>query len=144
MRFKSMIISVVIFTFCGGNAFAQNATTSLKVNIEGIENHQGQILGTLCKKEEFLKTKCEYSSMLKLGANQENILVFENVVLGEYALQVFHDINGDFKLKTNIMGIPTEPFAFSNNAKAMFGPPKFEQAAFDVKPASVISISFEQ
>jgi uncharacterized protein (DUF2141 family) len=32
------------------------------------------------------------------------------------------------RMDMNPMGIPTEPYGFSNNAAGSFGPPKFEQA----------------
>ena len=35
---------------------------------------------------------------------------------------LFHDVNGDGEMNTNPFGIPTEPFAFSNNARGSFGP----------------------
>lgn len=144
MRIKSLAILSILVSSFGGFAQAGDATTTLKVNVEGIESNQGQVLATLCKKEEFLKSKCEYSGAVKLENNSEHVIVFENVKLGEYALQLFHDVNNDFKLQTNVMGIPTEPFAFSNNAKGKFGPPKFEQAAFEVTKDAEITVTFEQ
>lgn len=144
MRIKFLAILSILVSSFGGFAQAGDAITTLKVNVEGIESNQGQVLATLCKKEEFLKSKCEYSGAVKLENNSEHVIVFENVKLGEYALQLFHDVNNDFKLQTNVMGIPTEPFAFSNNAKGKFGPPKFEQAAFEVKPDTEITVTFEQ
>lgn len=51
---------------------------------------------------------------------------------GTYAIKVFHDVNDNGKLDTNWLGIPTEPYGFSNDAMGMFGPPSFEQASFKV------------
>lgn len=51
---------------------------------------------------------------------------------GEYGIKAFHDINGNGDLDTNVLGMPTEPFAFSNNAPANFGPATWEDAAFTV------------
>ena len=47
-----------------------------------------------------------------------------------FAISVIHDMNGNGKLDTNLFRIPKEPYGFSNNAGATFGPPKFEAAAF--------------
>ena len=47
---------------------------------------------------------------------------FSGVAPGQYAVRLFHDVNGDGQLNTNPFGIPTEPFAFSNNARGRFGP----------------------
>ena len=51
---------------------------------------------------------------------------------GTYALAIFQDLNGNGKMDTNILGVPTEPYGFSAGAAARFGPPAFDAAAFDV------------
>lgn len=56
----------------------------------------------------------------------------EGIEPGQYGAKVFHDMNGNGKLDTNIVGMPTEPFAFSNNAPASYGPAKWKDAAFEV------------
>ena len=50
------------------------------------------------------------------------------------SLRAFRDTNGNQKLDTNLLGKPSEPYAFSNNAKAQFGPPKPEATRFTLKP----------
>ncbi len=47
---------------------------------------------------------------------------------GEFAVAVYQDINSDGELNRNKLGVPVEPFAFSNNAMGRRGPPTFEQA----------------
>jgi uncharacterized protein (DUF2141 family) len=51
---------------------------------------------------------------------------------GEYAIRLFQDLKGTGKMAKNFLGIPTEPYAFSNNAKGSMGPPDFSAAAFEV------------
>ncbi|MGR3914222.1 MAG: DUF2141 domain-containing protein [Gammaproteobacteria bacterium] len=64
---------------------------------------------------------------------QETVrVVFAGVAPGVYAISSFRDENGDGELNSTIFGIPTEDYAFSNDARAAFGPPDFEKAAFDV------------
>ena len=52
---------------------------------------------------------------------------------GQYALSCFHDVNGNGKLNTNWMGIPNEPYGFSNNARPKFRAPNWGEASFDFK-----------
>lgn len=52
---------------------------------------------------------------------------------GDYAVSLFVDRNGNAKLDSNAIGLPTEPYGFSNDATGNFGPPGFEQARFSVK-----------
>ena len=54
---------------------------------------------------------------------------------GRYGIKVFHDADGDGQMGTNMIGFPTEPFGFSNNAPVSFGPPEFAAAAFEVGPS---------
>lgn len=51
---------------------------------------------------------------------------------GRYAVRVFQDINRNGKIDRNMLGIPSEPFGFSNDAMGSMGPPSFDQAAVTV------------
>lgn len=55
-------------------------------------------------------------------------------VPGRYGIKMFHDVDGDGAMATNMVGFPTEPFGFSNDAPVRFGPPSFADAGFDVGP----------
>ncbi len=57
---------------------------------------------------------------------------FPNTLAGTYAVKVFHDVDENGTLDTNWMGIPKEPYGFSNDAMGTFGPPSFQQASFKV------------
>jgi uncharacterized protein (DUF2141 family) len=50
--------------------------------------------------------------------------------MGDYAFSAFHDKDGNGEIDTNLVGIPKEPIAVSNNALGKFGPPKYEDAVF--------------
>ncbi len=63
---------------------------------------------------------------------------------GEFAIKLFHDVNGDDELNMNMLGIPNEPFGFSNNAPARFGPPGYGATKFTVpEGASQHTITFQ-
>ena len=49
---------------------------------------------------------------------------------GTYAASAYHDEDYDGALDTNLFGAPSEPFGFSNDARARFGRPDFAEAAF--------------
>ena len=58
--------------------------------------------------------------------------VFVGLPAGDYAMKAFHDVNGDGRMNTNPFGMPTEPFAFSNNARGNMGPASWDRAHFAV------------
>ena len=66
---------------------------------------------------------------------------FAGIPAGTYAVSVLHDVNGDGKLGTNLLGIPNEPVGFSNNVRLRFGPPRFQAAAFAVDGDEAITVT---
>ena len=60
---------------------------------------------------------------------------------GTYAIGIFHDVNLNNKMDNNLFGIHKEQYGFSNNARAFFGPPAFEAAAFKLNGATTQSIN---
>lgn len=103
---------------------------SLNLNVKNIKHDKGRIfIAIYNKEEEFMKERYADKSV-KVDA-RENLKVQFQLPPGRYAITIFHDINDNNELNTNIIGIPKEPYGFSNNPKITFGPPNFKQASFD-------------
>ena len=118
-------------------------TGDLKVEIVGLKSTEGQLRVALFDSEAaFLKNPVRagvVSIEQSQGHWQANSLRF-----GFYALAVYHDRNGDGKLNSNMLGIPLEPYGFSNNARGILGPPSFQDARFQVAgPQTRIVVSLE-
>lgn len=62
--------------------------------------------------------------------------VFRDLPPGRYALTVMHDENGNGRLDTNLIGMPTEGYGFSNNPVVM-RKPTFQEAAFEMPAAGL-------
>jgi len=67
-------------------------------------------------------------------------ITFNYLEPGDYAIKFFHDENGNGQMETNIMGLPTEGYGFSNNATSFLGPPDFEDMLFTVTKNESIAI----
>lgn len=73
--------------------------------------------------------------------NKQVVVVIDSLQYGEYAVRVFHDENKNEIVDTNILGIPTEDYGYSNNASGWFGPPSWDKAKFNFnKPEMTIEI----
>lgn len=59
-------------------------------------------------------------------------VVFEDLPYGEYAVSAYHDEDGNGKMKTVYGTIPLEGVGVSRDAKGVMGPPKFEDAKFEL------------
>lgn len=68
------------------------------------------------------------------------VAVFEGLAAGAYGMKAFHDVNDDGEMNVNPFGMPTEPYAFSNNAVGAMGPAKWDRARFEVSGATAQTI----
>ena len=59
------------------------------------------------------------------------LCVFPGVARGVYAISAFHDRNDNGRLDTNFLGLPTEDYCASRDARNHFGPPTFAAAKFN-------------
>jgi uncharacterized protein (DUF2141 family) len=104
-----------------------HAQGKLEVTVTNVREHKGTLrIGLFDSEEKFLKDAAQ-GKVVKATANEVTVL-FENLKSGTYALSVIHDQNENGDLDTNMVGIPSEGFAFGNNSMGMFGPPSFDDA----------------
>lgn len=86
-----------------------------------------------------------YATKRSKVENASATAVFENLPFGEYGVSLYQDQNSNGQMDKNAMGIPKEPYAFSNNARAMFKKPAWEKVKFDLQEAEkTITISFKE
>jgi uncharacterized protein (DUF2141 family) len=59
------------------------------------------------------------------------------VPAGSYAIMLYHDANANGRLdRGGLLRMPTEGYAFSNDAPVRMGPPSFEAMRIDVAPGA--------
>lgn len=125
----------VIILFLVGNLFAQpkQGKYKLTIKITGIREISGTIEIALYNNEKsFPKEGKEYlTKSVPVKSKQMNCTF--TVPAGIYSVALYHDANGNKKCDKNLMGIPKEGFAFSNNVKPRFKAPKFRECIIDVK-----------
>lgn len=119
---KNLIILALLLM--NAELFAQH---QVEVTIRNIEEIKGSVLVAVYDSEQTFMKKNLTSRKIEVTGNEVTV-VFENVKPGEYAITTFHDINENQKLDSNFVGLPKEPYGFSNDAMGSFGPPSFEKA----------------
>ena len=134
MKTLPLVLSLIVGMAALTPASRAAETSSLTVTFSGIKATTGAILFTVVNSEAAYGDKAPPTAqaMLPVTANTAT-KVFEGLAPGRYAIKAFHDVNGDGKMGANPFGIPTEPFAFSNNAVGNMGPAKWADASFEVK-----------
>ena len=105
--------------------------SELTVNVDGIADAKGTIMLGLFDEATYNGDGVVNGANLKVEGDRVTV-TFDNLTPGEYAVRLYHDLNDDGEMNTNPFGMPTEPFAFSNDARGRFGPAKWEAAKFSV------------
>lgn len=125
---RSVILALAL-TGAAQSAYAQDASGALVIELSGLQP-QGAVMVQLFDSEEAYTSGRSVSAAVALVAADTARVAFADLPPGQYAFRLFHDVNGDGQMNTNPFGIPTEPFAFSNNARGRFGPASWADAAF--------------
>ena len=103
----------------------------VEIAVTGVVQARGHIHVDLCTEDTFLKEDCPYEGSA-VATPGSTVVTISGVPPGEYAAQVFHDEHDDGRVHRTVLGIPTEPIGFSNNAPLHLHGPKFKEAAFAV------------
>ena len=109
-------------------------TATLEIEITNLESDDGWlVIALLDSAAQFDDGDQSFRSAKEVPIREGKArIAFEGIPYGSYAVRVFHDENSNGDLDTNFVGFPKEGFGFSNDAMGSFGPPSFEQAAFEV------------
>ena len=111
-------------------AAADEATAKLTLTVTNIAEHKGALMIAVFDAAGYDADKSVAAGMVPVAGDTATTTF--DLPPGQYGIKLFHDVDGDGKMGTNPFGMPIEPFAFSNNAPAQFGPAKWDAAKFDV------------
>ena len=110
-----------------------SGTGRIIVEIVGLENDRGSVMVSLCADAAGFPPSDIADTVDRAFVSIHEgraIATFSDLPYGTYAVAVIHDANENGKLDTNLIGMPIEAYGFSNDARRMFGPPRFDQASF--------------
>jgi uncharacterized protein (DUF2141 family) len=91
--------------------------------------------------ENFPKNGKQYMLIKRKITGKTFTYTFHDLPPGEYALAVYQDMNSNGRINKNLLGIPTEPYGFSNDIKPRLSAPSFEKTRFTLAADTTISIT---
>ncbi len=103
----------------------------LDVELTGVENDHGLARVAVCTPATFTTKHCPFFGAAPAKAGSVTVSV-EGIPPGRYAVQAYHDEDGNGRVRKGLLGIPTEAIGFSRDARIRLGAPSFEDAAIDV------------
>ena len=111
--------------------FSGVKTHKLSIHISGISNIKGSLfIAVFRATDDFPVFGKQFKGIIKEVEGKSQNYTFDNLPEGEYALAIYQDVNRNKILDKNLLGIPTEIYGFSNNARRTFSAPSFQEAKF--------------
>jgi uncharacterized protein (DUF2141 family) len=116
----------------------------LTIEVSGITPGRGQVyIAVYDRPGTFPTAGQQRTGQILASSGQRLVVHFTDLPPGEYAAVAFQDMNGNGKLDKNFLGIPKEPYGFSNGARGAAGPPKFSAAAVTLNPDGATRIELK-
>ena len=112
---------------------------TLTIEVRDVEKTEGRLYVAFYSSEEnFMKKPV---TGLRAEVTGEAITIpCRGLPAGEYAFALFQDENGNGRLDTGTFGIPTEKYAFSNDAEGVMGPPSYEKCRFTLSADTTLVV----
>ena len=112
-KILTLFFCMMIFGSSYSQTTGGEALFDVEIVVTGIKENSGTIVISIHDSAESFRKHIPYRNV-ELAAAGEKAVYHIRLKAGEYAFCVYHDVNGDGKLNTNAIGIPKEPFGFSN------------------------------
>ncbi len=144
-RRAALAASTVLLMACASAATAAGKA-SLVVQIEGVRPGAPVLVALFSSGDTWLEdARAVRKATLDGPATGKSAVVWrlEGLPGGAYAARAFQDLDRDGELDKNWIGLPTEPFGFSRDAKPRLGPPGWRRVRFDVEPGETSRVRFE-
>lgn len=136
MTRKCLLWPVILLLTAGLSVPAVARAARLDIELTGLENDLGLVRVAVCTPETFTTKHCPFTGSASATPGSVRVSV-DGVPPGRYALQAYHDEDGNGRLRRGLFGIPAEAIGFSRDARVRLSAPSFEDAAIDVaEPAT--------
>ena len=135
MAWRNYIRSIAVLSCLAGALLLPGTARAgtLDLTIAGVRNDDGKLMVAIYGSAEgFLDSQRRLAQAMQTARRGDVSLQISGLKRGLYAVAVFHDEDRNGELNRNFIGLPTEGYGFSNDARGFAGPPSFAAAVFSV------------
>ena len=119
---------------------------SLTIHVVGLNSSEGVVRFAFYENAESFN-EISRASFRLTGAivdKQSIVLILTSSLPEEFAIAAFHDKNLDGELNKSVLGIPTERYGFSRDARGETGPPTYQDALIErPEPGKILKIKLQ-
>ncbi len=113
-------------------AQAPAAAAEIQLVVEDVRSEQGVLRLELLRIGDGSEDGVTTAQIMVPAVVPRVRVTLHDLGTGRYAARVHHDVDDDGAMATNLVGMPTEPWGVSNDARGRFGPPRMTDMAVDV------------
>lgn len=119
---------------------ARAATGELTVKLEHVTDKGGLVRVALYDRAAYaLRGEHPLAAKVEPARSGETIVTFTGLTPGEYALKAMQDIHRDGRMHF-FLGVPAEPYGFSNDPAIVLTQPSFDMAKISVGEGENVTI----
>ena len=116
-------------------AAASTEAATLHIEVTDLKANEGYLnLAVIDRAENWESTAKPVAAFTARVTGTTMRFTLRDLAAGRVAVRLYQDEDGNGKLDSNMLGIPTEGYGFSGKSGSM-GPPSFDDAAFDLLPS---------
>ena len=135
-----MLIALLAASVCLSppTTASEREFSTLTISIENVSSQGGSIRVALYDRASYggHDQKPVLATVVE-AKTPETVVTLSKVPPGVYALKMFQDIDRSGTFVVNKLGIPEEPFGFSNDALPLLDQPSFDTAKFNLTSGSL-------
>lgn len=105
---------------------------TLTLRVEGVRSADGQLRAELLGRAAGETTQRRVTFAVQDAVQGTTLIRFPGLLAGDYAVQLYHDENGNGEVDMNVVGIPQEGYGFSNVPVVQGGIPPFDRMKVSV------------
>jgi uncharacterized protein (DUF2141 family) len=129
---KNLLFLTLFILLCSFNKPETGIKKPLKVELTNIKFTNAPVYLAVNIKHPKFPVESNIVKYYKVDpkGSSSATLTISDLNYGSYAITIFQDLNQNQKIDKGFLGIPTEPFAFSNNYRPVFRAPKWSDCEF--------------
>lgn len=134
---KMLAAGVALVALMSTGAIAQSSGGStVTIELANIRAGTGDLYVSLQKRHEFMKPTGSHGEIVAKPAPGARVVTLTGVAAGDYAANIWHDLNGNKRWDSDERGMPLDGWT-SVNAETIRAKPEFDQVRFTVADAPV-------